>query len=103
MKPFAWVGQLFARLTGVERVNGRRRYFGHKVPAGVYVDAENALKNATVWACVQYLASTVAQLPWRVMQEQANGGAVVYLSSPVDWLLHKRPNPEMGSFSFRQT
>lgn len=68
---------------------------------GVRVDADTALRNATVWACIRYLSSTVAQLPWRVHQTTAKGSARAP-SHPVDRLL-QRPNPEMGSFTFRET
>lgn len=68
---------------------------------GVRVDADTALKNATVWACIRYLSSTVAQLPWRVYQPTAKGNTRMP-THPVDRLL-QRPNPEMGSFTFRET
>ncbi|MEI9964390.1 MAG: phage portal protein [Caulobacteraceae bacterium] len=72
-------------------------------PAGVFVDAETALKEATVWACVQYLSRTVAQLPWRVGIETEDGGFKIADTHPADWLLRKRPSAEMGSFTLRQT
>lgn len=73
-----------------------------RTAANVYVDADSALKNATVWACVQYLTKAVSQLPWRVMKEVEKGGEV-QPKHPVDWLLHKRPCPDMGAFSWRQS
>jgi len=41
-----------------------------------WIDAETALKNATVWACVQYRSAALAQLPWRVMREDPKRGCV---------------------------
>ena len=70
--------------------------------AGVPIDADTALKNATVWACITYLSRTVAQLPWRVMQDGARGPARS-TSHPVEYLIHTRPNVEMSSFAFRET
>jgi len=73
--------------------------------AGAYVTADTALQEATVWACVQYLTRTVAQLPWNVMQETADGSvkrATTRDGQDVAYLLHERPCPEMSSFSFRQ-
>lgn len=70
--------------------------------AGVYVDADTALKNATVWACVQYLTKAVSQLPWHAMVKVGAGDATVASSHPVDWLLNNRPCPDMGSFTWRQ-
>lgn len=71
--------------------------------AGVAVTADNALTNAVAWACTTYLSRIVAQLPWRVMVETAEGKEERATAHGVDWLLRKRPNPEMGSFAFRET
>lgn len=78
-------------------------YFSGRTQAGVYVDPSRAMRQAAVWACVTYLSRTIAQLPWQVMQSRPNGGADRMETHPVDWLLNVRPNPEMGSFTFRQT
>jgi HK97 family phage portal protein len=98
-----WFGRVLNRLTGFGSIPTSRIMQTGRTDAGVYVDADTALKNATVWACVQYLARTVAQLPWRVMADTSAGGGKVQDTNPADWLIHKRPNPEMGSFTFRQT
>lgn len=70
--------------------------------AGVHVNADTALKNATVWACVTYLSRTTAQLPWRVMQDRATGPVRAPMH-PVNWVLNWRPNPEMSPFTFKET
>jgi HK97 family phage portal protein len=75
---------------------------GGRGAAGVHIDQDNALRTATVWACVTYLARTVAQLPWRVMVD-ANRGPMRAPAHPVDYLIHRRPNAEMSSFTFRET
>lgn len=93
---------LWNRVTGPALV-GNRVVYGGRNPAGVYVDAETALRNAVVWACVQYLSKTIGQLPWRVHRPKTAGGSEIADSNRVDYLLHTRPNPEMGAFSFRQT
>lgn len=71
--------------------------------AGVPITSDTVLKNATAWACITYLARTVAQLPWRVMQEQGAGAPRRAPMHPVERLIHTRPNPEMSSFAFRET
>jgi HK97 family phage portal protein len=97
------IGRLFARAkSGDSSTSTSRIVHSRRQPSGVYVDPDTALQNATVWACVQYLTKAVAQLPWRVMRDSANGGADVAASHPVDWLLHHRPCPDLGSFSWRQ-
>ena len=80
-----------------------RFFLGARTPAGTFVDHDRSLRNATVWACVQYLTKAVAQLPWRVVRERDNGDVERVISSPVDSMLNQRPNPEMGAFTWRQT
>lgn len=95
---------MFARVTSAAApasVGGFFR-FG-RTYAGVEVDGDSMFKNAVVWACVNYLTRSIGQLPWRVLRELETGGAERASSHPVDWLLHKRPNPEMGAMTFRQT
>lgn len=97
-----WFRKLLNRATGWGNQPSTSRIISTgRTLAGVYVDADTALKNATVWACVQYLTKAVGQLPWHVMSKQ-NGDSVVASSHPVDWLLNKRPCPDMGSFTWRQ-
>lgn len=98
----SWFSRLFNRTTKPDAPTTSRVLYTGRTTAGVYVDADNALRNATVWACVQYLTRTVAKLPWRVMVELPTGKQVAR-SHPVDYLLNKRPNPEMGAMTFRQT
>jgi HK97 family phage portal protein len=74
-----------------------------RTQAGVAVDPETALKNAVVWACIRYLTNAVSQLPWRVVREERDGDRKIQPTHPVDWLLNKRPCPEMGAFTWRQT
>lgn len=85
-----------------ERPSSGRLFFVGKTPSGEYVTPDTALKNAVVWACIRYLTSTVAQLPWSVMKS-VSGGSERMNAHPVDWLIHTRPCPDMGSFNWRQT
>lgn len=71
--------------------------------AGVYITPERAMQNAVVWACVRYLSTAVAQLPWRVMRELPAGGAEIVKKHPVDTVLGWRPNPELSPFQFKET
>lgn len=81
---------------------GDRVIYVRRAASGVYVSPDTALKNAVVWACIRYLANTVAQLPWSVMLA-STGGSQRMNTHPVDWLIHTRPCPDYGSFSWRQT
>lgn len=71
--------------------------------AGVPITSDTVLRNATAWACITYLARTVAQLPWRVMQDAGNASPRRAPMHPVERLIHTRPNPDMSSFAFRET
>lgn len=103
MSWFDRLGGFVNRVTGWDRTIGTSRVIHTgRTTAGVYVDADNALKNATVWACVQYLTRTVGQLPWRVYTRDAKGNTTTAAAGGVDYLLNTRPNPEMGAFSWRQ-
>lgn len=97
-----WFGRFLNRVTGYgNQPSTSRIVHTGRTLAGVYVTPDTALRNATVWACVQYLSKAVGQLPWHVMVK-ADGDATVANTHPVDWLLNKRPCPDYGSFSWRQ-
>lgn len=98
-----WLGRIWNRVTGWGNQPSTSRiiHTGRTV-AGVYVNADTALKNATVWACVQYLTRAVAQLPWHVMIKDSSGNSTVAANHPLDWLLSRRPCADYGSFSWRQ-
>ena len=70
--------------------------------AGVRVTPDTALQSATVWACVNVLSKSIAQLPWRLMREDTPDRSVIVRGS-LDDLLNHRPNPEMSAMTFRQT
>lgn len=93
--------QAFARTTQADEPNSRGVWIG-RARSGVLVDNDSALKNAVVWACITYLSKTLAQLPWAVMKN-VDGGSERMNAHPVDWLIHTRPCPDMGSFTWRQT
>jgi HK97 family phage portal protein len=96
------LGRILNRLTGWgNQPSSSRITYSGRTQAGVYVDADTALKNATVWACVQYLTRAVGQLPWHVMTK-VNGNASITSSHPVDWLLSNRPCADYGAFSWKQ-
>jgi len=71
--------------------------------AGVHVDHDTALNFSAVFACVRYVAETVAGLPWRVYLAQADGGKKIATTHNLDKILHLRPNPEMSAFAFKTT
>lgn len=71
--------------------------------AGTRVTAETALQVSTVLACVRVLANGVAQVPFRVYQEDGNGGRVPATEHPLYRVIYRRPNQWQTSHQFRET
>ncbi len=61
------------------------------------------MQMSAVYSCVRILAETVACLPLHVYKYNSSEGKEKYLKHPLYKLLHDEPNPEMTSFSFRET
>lgn len=105
---------LLNRLTGDPRSpNSPRISRGGARVAGVRITPDTALQISAVWACISFLATTVAKLPWHVFEPlpsktdskgvRTGGGAQVAETHPTDWVIYKRPNPEWSSFQLRET
>ncbi|HDR7708197.1 TPA: phage portal protein [Bacillus cereus] len=68
-------------------------------PSDISVKGKNALKVATVFACIKILSESVSKLPLKIYQEDEYGiqrGTKHYLNN----LLRLRPNPYMSSMNF---
>ena len=76
--------------------------FGRTV-SGQSVNERSAMQMSAVYACVRILAESVASLPLHFYQYNDTGGKEKAVNQPLYWLLHDEPNPEMSSFSFRET
>ena len=76
--------------------------FGRTV-SGQSVNERSAMQMSAVYACVRILAESVASLPLHFYQYNDTGGKEKAVNHPLYWLLHDEPNPEMSSFSFRET
>lgn len=75
---------------------------GAGVNAGVAVSEYNAMQSTAVYACVRVLAETVASLPLPVYKRLSRGKEKAF-NHPIYPLLHDMPNPDMTSFTFRET
>lgn len=62
----------------------------------------NAMEIAAAWACVQVLARGISMLPLVLMEETGNMRRRA-TSHPLFPLLHRRPNPDMTSATWRST
>lgn len=71
--------------------------------SGVSVTPQGALAISAVYACVRVIAETIASLPLHVYRYRDDGGKEKTPSHPLYTRLHDRPNPQMSSFTFRET
>ena len=106
---FEWLGisprdaPALPEITDNVRDSGQIFTFG-RADSGERVDEKSAMQIATVYACVRLLAETVAGLPlhlYRVKDEISEKERAV--DHPLYKILYRQPNPEMTSFSFRET
>ena len=106
---FEWLGisprdaPALPEVTDNVRDSGQTFVFG-RADSGEKVDEKSAMQIATVYACVRLLAETVAGLPLHLyrMKDGTNAKERA-VEHPLYKLLYRQPNPEMTSFSFRET
>ena len=86
------------------RDSGQTFVFG-RADSGERVDEKSAMQIATVYACVRLLAETVAGLPLHLYRftDESEKEKIRARDHPLYRLLYRQPNPEMTSFSFRET
>ena len=106
---FEWLGMSprdapeIPEVTDNVRDSGQTFVFG-RADSGERVDEKSAMQIATVYACVRLLAETVAGLPLHLYRMNAGENSKEKaLDHPLYKLLYRQPNPEMTSFSFRET
>lgn len=78
---------------------------GTDTASGEQVSEDTALRLAAVWACVNKIAKTVAQIPLQVLQANTDEqGTTTSLAKnhPLYRLLHSQWNPYMTSYQARQ-
>lgn len=90
-------------ITDNVRDSGQTFFFG-TASSGERVDEKSAMQISTVYACVRLLAETVAGLPLHLYRYTGNGDAKEKaVDHPLYKILYRKPNPEMTSFTFRET
>lgn len=70
--------------------------------AGVNISEYNAMTSTAVYACVKVLSETIASLPLPLYRRLERGKEKATYH-PLYFLLHDMPNPDMTSFTFRET
>lgn len=71
--------------------------------SGKRVNEKSAMQMTAVYSCVRILSEALASLPIHVYKYNDSGGKEKAMDHPLYFLLHDEPNPEMTSFSFRET
>ncbi|MES2340180.1 MAG: phage portal protein, partial [Pseudomonadota bacterium] len=65
-------------------------------------DADQALKYSYVWACVQFIAQSLAAPSWHVYELSEDGRSRMPIEDNEAWLLDLQFNPEMTAFAGRE-
>jgi HK97 family phage portal protein len=97
MKIFPW-----QKKKAENSLSTTKSFFWGKSAAGTMVTETSAMQQAAVYSCVRLIAEAIAGLPLHVYKYD-DLGARLAPEHPLSKILHHRPNPEMTSFSLRET
>lgn len=64
---------------------------------------ENALSEATYFACLKILSESIGKLPLKLLKHEENNGVTTARRHPIYSTLYNRPNPYMTATSFWST
>ena len=78
-------------------------FYTGRTTAGKAVTQRSAMQMTAVYSCVRILSEAIASLPLHLYRYTESGGKEKATDSPLYFLLHDEPNPEMTSFVFRET
>ncbi|WP_201319150.1 phage portal protein [Paenibacillus sp. EPM92] len=78
-------------------------FIGRQTHTGIPLSEDRALTFTAVYACVHIIAQTIATLPLNVYRTLPTGGKARAPDHSLHRVLHSVANPEMTSFSFRET
>lgn len=81
----------------------RWRFFFGGTTSGKTVDEQSSMRLSAVYACVRVLSESLAGLPLQMFKETGEGSKEKAIDHPLYKLLYLEPNPEMTSYSFRET
>lgn len=84
-------------------IGTRRLWIFGRSTSGKNVNERTAMQVAAVYACVRVLSESVASLPLDLFRYRSTTGSEKDRSLPLYRVLHDEPNPEMTSFTWRET
>lgn len=70
---------------------------------GISDTSEDALSEATYFACMKVLSEAIGKLPLKLLQKTDRDGIRSARENPLWYIVHDRPNPYMTSTSFWST
>lgn len=70
---------------------------------GISDTSEDALSEATYFACMKVLSEAIGKLPLKLLKHTDRDGVVSARKHPLWYVVHDRPNPYMTSTSFWST
>lgn len=82
---------------------GAYTFYTGRSTAGKAVTQRSAMQMTAVYSCVRILSEAIASLPLHLYRYTESGDKEKATDSPLYFLLHDEPNPEMTSFVFRET
>lgn len=97
---FKWLFR--ARAEPTDKVSDAPRFYMGQSISGKMVNERSSMQTTAVFACVRIIAETVASLPLHTYQFKGDGKEKIY-THPLYRILHDEPNPEMTSFTLRET
>ena len=100
MNLFNWLFR--ARAEPTDSVSEAPRFYMGQSVSGKVVNERSSMQTTAVFACVRIIAETVASLPLHTYQYKGDGKEKMY-THPLYRILHDEPNPEMTSFTLRET
>lgn len=93
-----WTGPLTSSSPELARLWG-----APATSTGIGVNETTALTYSAFWACVNAISTDVASYPLIHYKRLKGSGKERYTDSKLYRIVHDEPNPEMTSFTFRQT
>lgn len=97
--PLRWVANLFRRGDDPRR---QVRYVLPYPVSGLNLTPDETLSIATVWACMDAIASGIASCPWNIYQPLGPHKKQLLFDDPIADALNVQPNPEMTAIAFRE-
>jgi HK97 family phage portal protein len=84
------------------RENFLNNIFGSQTATGRRVNTGNANAVSAYWACRQLLSNSFAMVPLNAYVKKGDSRTILD-TDPIHYLIHKRPNSYMTSFTWRRT